>query len=112
MARQAGFGLFVISQSGFTESVPSAVRSNLYQRIVMRAGSTEEAQAASGRDYDECPATSLIPGECFALTDGTGQQFVRCFGVPPDVVRFPQAMAMALGDKRPLPFLQARGISS
>jgi DNA segregation ATPase FtsK/SpoIIIE-like protein len=110
MGRQAGCGLFVVSQSAFTEAVPSAIRSNLHQRLVMRSGSDEESAAASGRPAEEVRASMLLPGEVFALTDFTGQRFVRCRGFSPQRVRFAEVMGRDMKHRRDLPFLLERDV--
>jgi hypothetical protein len=112
MARQANCSVWVISQSGFTECVPTAVKSNLHQRVVLRAGSDEESTAASARPADEVRATTLIPGEAYALTESTQQHFIRCRAFSPDKVRFGEAMRDTAQHKLPLPFLEQRGLTS
>lgn len=111
MARQAGGSVWVISQSGFTESVPSGIRGNLVGRVVMRAGSDEESAAASGRPADEVRASMLIPGEAYVLSSYTNQRFVRCRALSPKAVDFAGVMRRKSGDKRPLIFLEERGLS-
>ncbi|NMX12591.1 FtsK/SpoIIIE domain-containing protein [Mobiluncus mulieris] len=110
MGRQSGVSVCVLSQTGYTESVPSAIRSNLTQRIVLRAGSEEEAAAASGRPAEEVRATMLIPGESFSLTDTTRQRYVRCRAYSPKQINFAQTMQDHASYKQRLAFLEERNL--
>lgn len=112
MGRAQNCYLALLTQSAYAEAIGSGIKPNLLQRICLRQGSETEAESCMerGDPQQNAEATMLQPGECLALTDSTHQRYVRCRGFRPETVRFDEVMAETAELKRPLRFLEERGI--
>lgn len=107
-SREARIFTLLVSQSFLTESVPSGIRSNIPQRVILATYSEEEANAAAMGRGDEVPmASSLLPGEAYILGSGNPQfRRGRCFQCPD----FADRMREDAAGKPKLTFLDERGI--